>query len=85
MLKSFHDQVFDVEAGAGRGDGSATGDGKAGLGSADDKALRDHDLVRACYMHITHAPFCRSEGRPACRGITLIRYTADTIEYHQLE
>ena len=41
MLKSFHDQVFDVEAGAGRGDGSATGDGKAGLGSADDKALRD--------------------------------------------
>lgn len=27
----------------------------------------------------------RSEGRPACRGITLIRYTADTIEYHQLE
>lgn len=41
MLKSFHDQVFDVETGAGRGDGSATGDGKAGLGSADDKALRD--------------------------------------------
>jgi tRNA (guanine-N(7)-)-methyltransferase subunit TRM82 len=41
MLKSFHDQVFDVEAGASRGDGSATGDGKAGLGSADDKALRD--------------------------------------------
>jgi len=33
--------VFDVEAGTGRGDGSATGDGKAGLGSADDKALRD--------------------------------------------
>ena len=39
MLKSFHDQVFDVEAGSG--DESATGNGKAGLGSADDKALRD--------------------------------------------
>lgn len=37
-LKSFHEQVFDVEAGATSGDGSATG---KGLGSADDKALRD--------------------------------------------
>lgn len=39
VLKSFHDQVFDVEAGAISGDASATGNG--GLGSADDKALRD--------------------------------------------
>lgn len=37
VLKSFHDQVFDVEAGAIGGDDSAT----SGLGSADDKALRD--------------------------------------------
>lgn len=40
-LKSFHDQVFDIEAGAISGDDSATGNGKGGLGSADDKALRD--------------------------------------------
>jgi tRNA (guanine-N(7)-)-methyltransferase subunit TRM82 len=40
-LKSFHEQVFDVEAGASSGDGSATGNEKSGLGSADDKALRD--------------------------------------------
>lgn len=39
MLKSFHNQVFDVEAGPSSGDGSATGE--QGLGSADDKALRD--------------------------------------------
>ncbi|KAJ4400795.1 tRNA (guanine-N(7)-)-methyltransferase non-catalytic subunit trm82 [Didymella pomorum] len=40
-LKSFREQVFDVEAGAIGGDGSATGNGQGGLGSADDKALRD--------------------------------------------
>ncbi|KZM18532.1 tRNA (guanine-N(7)-)-methyltransferase non-catalytic subunit trm82 [Ascochyta rabiei] len=34
-LRSFHDQVFDVEVGASGGDFSS------GLGSADDKALRD--------------------------------------------
>lgn len=43
-LKSFHEQVFDVEVGASGGDvatdSSAAGYGK-GLGSADDKALRD--------------------------------------------
>mgnify|MGYP004501727873 CR=1 FL=1 len=33
-LKSFHEQVFDVE------DGAISGEEK-GLGSADDKALRD--------------------------------------------
>ena len=43
-LKSFHKQAFDVEDGATGGDvatdSSAAGNGK-GLGSADDKALRD--------------------------------------------
>ena len=41
-LKSFHDQVFDIEAGASGGEvateGSAAGNV---LGSADDKAPRD--------------------------------------------
>ncbi|KAF1932480.1 uncharacterized protein M421DRAFT_417201 [Didymella exigua CBS 183.55] len=41
VLKSFHEQVFDVEAGASGGDDSTTGNGKGGLGAADDKALRD--------------------------------------------
>ena len=40
-LKSFHEQVFDVETGATGGDGSATGNEKGSLGSADDKSLRD--------------------------------------------
>jgi tRNA (guanine-N(7)-)-methyltransferase subunit TRM82 len=43
-LKSFHDRVFDVETGTSGGevatDSSATGNAQ-GLGSADDKALRD--------------------------------------------
>ncbi|KAJ8108401.1 hypothetical protein OPT61_g8199 [Boeremia exigua] len=38
-LKSLHDQVFDVETGGIGGDDPAPG--KKGLGSADDKALRD--------------------------------------------
>ena len=38
-LKSFHEQVFDVEATGGAG--SAASNEKGGLGSADDKALRD--------------------------------------------
>ncbi|KAJ4344906.1 tRNA (guanine-N(7)-)-methyltransferase non-catalytic subunit trm82 [Ascochyta clinopodiicola] len=37
-LRSFHDQVFDVDVGASGGD---VADASSGLGSTDDKALRD--------------------------------------------